>query len=87
MLRAHLEGAEPEALMEAEADQLLEVEDGATMKMPSVEGEMGPRVKLQGPGVSCLTTQENSGSLTLSSPQKLLGRSVRRPSTQGRQPY
>ena len=87
MLRAHLEGAESDALMEEEADQLLEVEDGATRKMASVEGEMGPRVELQEPGVSCLTARENSGSLTLSSPQKLLGRSVRRPSTQGRQPY
>jgi hypothetical protein len=69
---AHLEGVEPEVLMDKEDDHLLKVEeDGAARKAVSVEGDMGPHIKLQEPGVSYLATQENMVSLTpspLSSP-------------------
>ena len=66
---AHLEGAGPDALMEEEDNCLLEVEeDGAARKTVSVEGDISPRVELQDPGVSCLTTREDAGSLTLPSP-------------------
>ena len=65
---AHLEGAEPEPLMDGEEDQSLDVdEDGAARKAASVEGDVSPRVELQDPGVSCLATQEVAGSLTISS--------------------
>ena len=65
---AHLEGAEPEVLMGAEEDRSLEVkEDEAARKAASVKGDISPRVELQDPGVSCLATQENAGSLTMSS--------------------
>jgi len=65
----HLEGAGPEVLMGAEEDHSLEVEeDGATGKTVSVEGDVGPCIELQEPRVSCLATQENTGSLTLPSP-------------------
>src|SRR5712691_12650969 len=63
----HLEGAGPKLLMNEEDDQLLEVEeDGAARKTVSVEGDMGPCIKLQEPGVSYPATQENARSLTLS---------------------
>jgi len=66
---AHLEGMGPDTLMEEEDDCLLKVEeDGATRKAASVEGDVDPRIELQGPGVSCLATQENAESLTLPSP-------------------
>jgi hypothetical protein len=66
---AHLGSAGPEALMDEEEDRLLKVEeDGAARKAVSVEGDIGPHVELQKPGVSYLATQENAGSLTLSSP-------------------
>jgi len=66
---AHLEGAGPEVLMDAEEDRLLEVEeDGTTGKTVSVEGDMDPHIGLQEPGVSCLAMQEVAGSLTMSSP-------------------
>ena len=65
----HIKGMGPEVLIEEEDDCLLEVEkDGATGKAASVEGDVSPHVKLQGPGVSCLATQENARSLTLPSP-------------------
>jgi len=65
---AHLKGAEPEPLMDTEEDCLLKVEeDGAIGKAASVEGDISPCVELQDPGVSCLATQEDAGSLTLSS--------------------
>ena len=65
---AHLEGAEPEPLMDTEEDRLLKVEeDGATGKAASVERDVGPCVELQDPGVSCLAMQEDARSLTLSS--------------------
>ena len=41
-------------------------EDGAARKTVSVEGAMGPCIKLQEPGVSYPATQENARSLTLS---------------------
>jgi len=66
---AHLEGMGPDALMEEEDDRLLEVEeDGAARKAASVEGDAGPHVELQDPGVSCLATQENARPHTLPSP-------------------
>ena len=66
---AHLEGAGPDTLMEEEDDHLLKVEEEeAARKAASVEGDVGPRVELQDPGVSCLSTQENAGSHTLPSP-------------------
>ena len=43
-------------------------EDGAARKTVSVEGDIGSHIELQDPGVSCLTTQEDAGSLTLPSP-------------------
>jgi hypothetical protein len=62
---AHLEGAEPEVLMDKEDDHLLKVEeDGAARKAISVEGNMGPHIKLREPGVSYLAMQENTASLT-----------------------
>jgi len=65
----HLEGTGPEVLIEEEVDHLLKVEeDGPTGKAASVEGDASPCVELQDPGVSCLATQENAGSLTLPSP-------------------
>jgi len=65
----HPEGMGPEVLKDVEEDRLLEVEeDGAARKAASVEGDVGPRVELQGPGVSCLAMQEDAGSLTLPSP-------------------
>jgi len=65
----HLEGTGPDTSMEEEDDCLLEVEeDGAARKTVSVEGDIGSHIKLQDPGVSCLTTQEDAGSLTLPSP-------------------
>jgi len=65
----HPEGMGPEVLKDVEEDRLLKVEeDGATRKAASVKGDASPRVELQGPGVSCLTTQEDTGSLTLPSP-------------------
>ena len=65
----HLEGVGPEVLKDVEEDCLLKVEeDGAARKAASVKGDVGPCVKLQGPGVSCLSTQEEAGSLTLPSP-------------------
>jgi len=55
--------------MGMEEDCLLKVEeDGATRKTISIEGDISPRVELQDPGVSCLATQEDAGSLTLPSP-------------------
>jgi len=43
----HLEGMGPEALMDAEEDCLLEVEeDGTTGKTISVEGDIGPCIEL-----------------------------------------
>ena len=66
---AHLEGAGPEVLMDAEEDHSLEVEeDGTAGKTLSVKGDMDPHIRLQEPGVSCLATQEVAGSLTMSSP-------------------
>jgi len=52
---AHLEGAGPEVLMDAEEDHSLEVEeDGTAGKTLSVKGDMDPHIRLQEPGVSCL---------------------------------
>jgi len=66
---AHLEGAGPEVLMDAEEDRSLEVEeDGTAGKTVSVEGDMDPCIGLREPRVSCLATQEVAGSLTMSSP-------------------
>jgi len=65
----HLEGAGPEVLMDTEEGRSLEVEEGGTTrKTVSVEGDINPRVELREPGVSCLATQEDAGSLALSSP-------------------
>jgi hypothetical protein len=65
----HFEGAEPQDSMDEGIGRLVEVEeDGAARKTAGVEGDTDPRIELQEPGVSCLATQENTGSLTLSSP-------------------
>ena len=59
--RAHPDIAEPEVLKDAE-------EDGTAGKTVSAEGDMEPCVRLREPGVSYLATQEDAGSLTLSTP-------------------
>ena len=88
MLRAHLEGAESEALMEAEVDQLLEVEkDGATRKRLVSRGPWVLESNYKSLGSAALPRK---GTLYHSpchhyprpSPQRLLSRTVRRPSTQ-----
>src|SRR5712691_238336 len=62
---AHLEGAGPELSMDGKEDHSLEVEEeGIARENASVEGDIGPRVELQDPGVSPLATQEDVGSLT-----------------------
>jgi hypothetical protein len=84
---AHLEGAESEALMEAEVDQLLEVEDGATRKWLVSRGPWVLESNCKSLGSAALPRK---GMLDHSpchhyprpSPQRLLGRTVRRPSTQ-----
>ena len=59
---------QPELLMDVEEDHSLKVEeDGATRKASRVERDVSPCVELLDPGVSCLATQEDAGSLTLSS--------------------
>ena len=66
---AHLESAGPEVLMDAEEDRPYVLkEDGTTRGNASVGEDRDPRIELQEPGVSHLTTQEKAGSLTLSSP-------------------
>ena len=45
---------------------------GAARKTVRVEGNMGPHVELREPGVSYLATQENTESLTLSSPPLII---------------
>jgi len=62
--RAHLEGAEPEALMDTEVDWLLE-EEGTAGENASVEEGRDPLVELQEPGVSRLVTPEEVEFLTL----------------------
>jgi len=70
--RAHLEGAGPEPSKDEEEHQSLKVEEeGIARKNTSVERDMGPRIKLQDPGVSPLATHEDIGSLTSPSPSPL----------------
>jgi len=62
---AHPDGAESELMMDRKEDHLLEVEEkGIARKNASIKQDIGPHVKLQGPGVSPLATQENIRSLT-----------------------
>ena len=66
---AHLDGAGSELSMDGKEDHSLEVEeDGIAGDNASVEGDIGPRVELQDPGVSPLATQEDVGLLTPPSP-------------------
>jgi len=64
---AHLEGTEPELLMDVEGDQLLE-EEGTTGENASVEEDRDPRVELPKPRVSHLATLEEAKFPTLLSP-------------------
>ena len=64
--RTHLEGAEPEDLLGAEGDWLLEVEEG-TAEMAAVEENMGPRKDLLDSGISHLATLKANKSLTFPS--------------------
>src|SRR5260221_3207566 len=67
--RAHLEGAGSQVLMDEEDDCSLKVEEeGTARENASVEGDMGPRVELQDPGVSPLATHEDAGSSPSPSP-------------------
>src|SRR5260221_13204809 len=62
---AHLEGAGPELSMDGKEDHSLEVEEeGIAGENASLEGDIGPHVELQDPGVSPLATQEDVGPLT-----------------------
>ena len=62
----HLEGVEPEPLINAEEDRLLKVEkDRATRKAASVKEDVSPCIELQDSGVSHLAIQEDARSLTL----------------------
>src|SRR5712691_3315723 len=65
---AHLEGVGPELSMDGKEDQSLEVEEGIAGENASIEGDIGPRVELQYPGVSPFAMQEDVGSLTPPSP-------------------
>ena len=63
--RAHPDGAGSELTMDGKEDNSLEVEEeGTAGDNASVEGDIGPRVELQDPGVSPLATQEDVGLLT-----------------------
>src|SRR5260221_7988072 len=63
--RVHLEGAGSQLSMDGKEGHSLEVEEeGIAGENASVEGDIGPRVELQDPGVSPLATQEDVGSLT-----------------------